>query len=124
MDHEPQASQPSSVPPPVPAPICGSTLYELEGARREELQRAGTFRTGCREIDEQVLVDGLERGSVVGISAEELDFGLLVSSVSSGRIGGFGPGKIGLLMGFKGRLTDHSARSGLWPRAGGPPCLA
>jgi hypothetical protein len=64
-------------------PISGSTLFELEVARREELRRQGTLRTGCKEIDEQVLVHGFERGCVVGVSAEEVDTGLLVSTMRS-----------------------------------------
>jgi hypothetical protein len=78
MDQEPSASQVSSHFPL--EPISGSTLYNLEDARRKQIERRGTLRTGCNEIDEQALVDGFERGAVVGISAEEIDFGLMVSS--------------------------------------------
>lgn len=60
-------------------PITGTTLFGLETSRRENLRKLGTLRTGCREIDEQVLVDGFDRGAVVGISAEEVDTGMLVS---------------------------------------------
>jgi hypothetical protein len=60
-------------------PILGTTLFELEKARRCQLEKKGTIRTGCPEVDEQILVDGFERGAVVGISAEEIDTGLLVS---------------------------------------------
>ncbi|KAK9416695.1 hypothetical protein SUNI508_09605 [Seiridium unicorne] len=62
-----------------PEPIAGSTLFEIETERRSEISRRGTLRTGCREVDEQVLVDGFERGAVVGISAEEIDTGLLLA---------------------------------------------
>ncbi|ETS85000.1 hypothetical protein PFICI_03025 [Pestalotiopsis fici W106-1] len=77
MDQEPPVSQVSShfqI-----EPISGSTLCNLEDARRHQINRRGTLRTGCTEIDEQVLVDGFERGAVVGISAEEIDFGLVLS---------------------------------------------
>ncbi|KAI0013789.1 hypothetical protein F4779DRAFT_293345 [Xylariaceae sp. FL0662B] len=59
-------------------PVSGATLYELEVARRERLRQRGFLKTGCREIDESVLLGGFERGTVVGVSAEEVDFGLLV----------------------------------------------
>jgi hypothetical protein len=39
--------------------------------------------TGCRELDEYVLLGGFERGSVVGVSAEDEDVGMLVSSLRS-----------------------------------------
>ncbi|KAK8024092.1 hypothetical protein PG993_012158 [Apiospora rasikravindrae] len=73
----PQLSQASSHFPL--EPISGSTLYDVEVARREQLHRRGTLATGCGEIDGQVLGGrGFERGSVVGISAEHMDTGLLI----------------------------------------------
>lgn len=66
-------------------PISGATLFGVEVARREQLHRRGALATGCGEIDRQVLGGGrggrggFERGSVVGISAEGMDTGLLVS---------------------------------------------
>ncbi|EMR69658.1 putative fasciclin domain family protein [Eutypa lata UCREL1] len=37
------------------------------------------MRTGCREIDEEALLSaGFERGCVVGVSAEDVDFGVLI----------------------------------------------
>lgn len=76
MNSEPPASQASSH--FSLGPISGLTLFELELARRERLSSWGTLRTGCSEVDENVLVQGFERGVVVGISAEEIDMGLLV----------------------------------------------
>ncbi|KAI0101274.1 hypothetical protein F4814DRAFT_432854 [Daldinia grandis] len=73
----PPASQTSSH-FPLLEPISGATLYELESARRETLRRRGRIRTGCVEVDDAVLLGGLERGSVVGVSAEDIEFGLLV----------------------------------------------
>ncbi|KAK8070936.1 hypothetical protein PG997_011139 [Apiospora hydei] len=73
----PQLSQASSHFPL--EPVSGSTLFDVEVARREQLHRRGTLVTGCGEIDGQVLGGrGFERGSVVGISAEHMDTGLLI----------------------------------------------
>lgn len=60
-------------------PVSGATLFEQETRRRDALARRGRCLTGCRELDEQVLLGGFERGCVVGISAEEEDVGLVVS---------------------------------------------
>lgn len=60
-------------------PVSGATLFEQETRRRDALARRGRCVTGCRELDEQVLLGGFERGCVVGVSAEEEDVGLLVS---------------------------------------------
>lgn len=82
-------------------PVSAATLYDLEVARRRGLllsspkaeSRAGVgagagagdgfgarFGTGCAEVDREVLLGGgFERGSVVGVSAEDVDFGVLVS---------------------------------------------
>ncbi|KAI1417300.1 hypothetical protein F5Y13DRAFT_152433 [Hypoxylon sp. FL1857] len=73
----PPASQASSH-FPLLEPVSGATLYELESARREKLKRRGRLRTGCDEIDDRALLGGFERGEVVGVSAEEAEFGLLV----------------------------------------------
>lgn len=61
-------------------PVSGATLFEQETRRRVELVRRGRCLTGCCELDDQVLLGGFERGCVVGISAEEEDVGLLVST--------------------------------------------
>lgn len=62
------------------APVSGDVLFDLEVKRRNELGRKGNVSTGCSEVDDMVLMDGgLERGCVVGVSAEEMDFGILVS---------------------------------------------
>ncbi|XXH02787.1 hypothetical protein Hte_009173 [Hypoxylon texense] len=85
----PPASQASS-PFPLAEPVSGATLYELEVTRREKLRRRGRIRTGCVEIDETVLLGGFERGSVVGVSAEDGDFGLLVGLQTAARAVVFG----------------------------------
>ncbi|KAI1405221.1 hypothetical protein F4819DRAFT_32715 [Hypoxylon fuscum] len=73
----PPASQASSH-CPLPEPASGATLYELEAARREDVARRGRVKTGCAEIDDEVLLGGgFERGCVVGVSAEEAELGVL-----------------------------------------------
>ncbi|GAO17763.1 uncharacterized protein UV8b_04166 [Ustilaginoidea virens] len=57
-------------------PVSAAILAEREVARRNELRRRGLCTTGCPGLDEQVLLGGLERGSVVGVSAEEETTGL------------------------------------------------
>lgn len=66
-------------------PVSGATLFEQETRRRDALARRGRCLTGCRELDEQVLLGGFERGCVVGVSAEDEDVGLLVSIDSLAR---------------------------------------
>ncbi|KAI0837949.1 hypothetical protein F5Y06DRAFT_58077 [Hypoxylon sp. FL0890] len=63
---------------PLLEPVSGATLFELESARREKVKQRGRLRTGCDEIDDKALLGGFERGEVVGVSAEEGEFGLLV----------------------------------------------
>ncbi len=67
-------------------PITGVALFELDTARRNGLARKGTCLTGCRELDDKVLLGGFERGCVVGISAEEEGIGLLVSCLLSAAV--------------------------------------
>lgn len=74
-------------------PLPASLLVDREVARKEWLAATnggggGTgnlvMTTGCRGLDEYVLLGGLERGSVVGVSAEGED----------------GEDEVGLLVGF------------------------
>ncbi|KAH9884832.1 hypothetical protein F4778DRAFT_787479 [Xylariomycetidae sp. FL2044] len=62
-------------------PTSGATLYELEIQRRAKLtSRYGGgrgLRVGVPEVDDEVLLGGFERGTVVGVSAEVGDFGEL-----------------------------------------------
>lgn len=76
-----------ALPPPSQAsshfqlePVSGATLFEQEARRRDALTRRGRCRTGCRELDDEVLLGGFERGCVVGVSAEEEEVALLVST--------------------------------------------
>lgn len=59
-------------------PASAAVLAAIEHERRDEVARRGTCGVGCREVDECVLMGGLERGAVVGVSSEE-EFGVLVS---------------------------------------------
>lgn len=68
---------------PEPArPILASHLLAVEEKQRARFASRGErVRTMCAEIDEYVLGGGLERGVVVGLSAEG-DEGRLVSGLS------------------------------------------
>ncbi|PKS09388.1 hypothetical protein jhhlp_004003 [Lomentospora prolificans] len=59
-------------------PVSAAVLSRLERQRRNALRARGGCGVGCEEVDQHVLLGGLERGSVVGISSDE-DFGLLLS---------------------------------------------
>lgn len=74
-------------PPPQPAapprfalnPVPASVLAANEARRLDAAARLGRLRTGCGGVDDHVLLGGLERGCVVGLSAEEEDgFGVPV----------------------------------------------
>jgi predicted ATP-dependent serine protease len=81
MDHA--ALNNPDPPPPEPAkPILASQLLELEKKHRKRFTEQGReerISTGCGEIDE-ILGGGLERGILVGISAEGSE-GRLVGSL-------------------------------------------
>lgn len=91
-DKPPDPSQTSSHAPL--EPISGALLFEQEARRRDALVfQRGNCATGCRELDQSVLVGGgFERGSVVGISAEEDEFGLVLGlqTISRLLVGGHG----------------------------------
>jgi hypothetical protein len=61
-------------------PLSASVLLDQELARKARLRRKGNLMTGCNELDDYVLLGGFERGTVVGLSAEEEELGLSVSS--------------------------------------------
>lgn len=61
-------------------PVSAAVLHSRETKRRDELLRRGPVRTGCDEVDEYILLGGFERGSVVGISAEDEVFGMRVKA--------------------------------------------
>lgn len=59
-------------------------LAYIENGRRNELQHPTHYKSGCDEVDNNILLGGFERGTVVGISSEdENEFGLSVCSVRS-----------------------------------------
>ncbi|KAJ0387311.1 hypothetical protein COL922a_002552 [Colletotrichum nupharicola] len=59
-------------------PVSADVLLRRETKRRDALKKRGPVRVGCREVDEYVLMGGgLERGSVVGVSAESEQMGLM-----------------------------------------------
>ncbi|KAI0096796.1 hypothetical protein GGR51DRAFT_492280 [Nemania sp. FL0031] len=65
--------------PGLVVPVSGAALFASEVRRRRGLWRRGALATGCAEIDDVLLVGGgFERGCVVGVSAEEVDFGVLI----------------------------------------------
>lgn len=73
----------SSISRVVLEPIPATIVAENETRRRDENQRLGSCLSGCVELDEYVLLGGLERGSVVGVSAEREEFGFTVREIYS-----------------------------------------
>ncbi|KAL7802417.1 hypothetical protein V8C44DRAFT_344949 [Trichoderma aethiopicum] len=59
--------------PPRPKPVSAAALARTEKQRRDLVRSLGPCPSGCGDLDGYVLLGGLERGSVVGISAEEED---------------------------------------------------
>lgn len=65
--------------PTIPVPVPASVMVDRELARKKKpTQEKGNILTGCREIDEYVLLGGFQRGSVVGVSSEDDEMGVLV----------------------------------------------
>ncbi|KAK1974378.1 hypothetical protein LZ30DRAFT_787039 [Colletotrichum cereale] len=60
-------------------PISAAVLCSRETKRRNAVKERGPLKVGCREVDEEVLLGGFERGTVVGISTESEQMGLLIS---------------------------------------------
>ncbi|KAK3898520.1 hypothetical protein C8A05DRAFT_47191 [Staphylotrichum tortipilum] len=76
-------------PPPPPfaiQPLCAAELLDHELARRNSLARRGNMMTGCEELDKYVLLGGFQRGSVVGVSAEEDEMGLVLGLQTAARL--------------------------------------
>ncbi|KAH7185508.1 uncharacterized protein B0J16DRAFT_134530 [Fusarium flagelliforme] len=57
-------------------PISASILAGKEAHRRNAAALLGTCKTGCSVVDDDVLLGGFERASIVGISAEDEDLGV------------------------------------------------
>lgn len=66
-------------------PLSASVLADKEAKRRDAATALGACRTGCSDLDDYVLLGGFERGSVVGLSAEDEEMSVKVrfSRVSS-----------------------------------------
>ncbi|KAH6689433.1 hypothetical protein F5X68DRAFT_166893 [Plectosphaerella plurivora] len=60
-------------------PITASVLRRKEQKRRDVIAALGPIAVGCGEIDEYVLLGGLDRGSVIGLSAEDEAVGLRIA---------------------------------------------
>ncbi|OTA02959.1 hypothetical protein A9Z42_0033700 [Trichoderma parareesei] len=76
--HRPQLPKPSR-----PKRVSAAALARIEKQRRDIVKRLGPCPSGCSDLDGYVLLGGLERGSVVGISAEEEDVAGLTISICS-----------------------------------------
>src|SRR4051794_22760693 len=72
-----------SIPIPIPSALPASTLLSDELQSHHSLHAKGTFLTGCSELDSTILLGGLSRGSVAGISAEDEDVALRVGVPTS-----------------------------------------
>jgi hypothetical protein len=59
-------------------PIPASVLAEKEAHRRDAVALLGSCRTGCAVVDENVLLGGFDRASIVGVSAEDEELGVQV----------------------------------------------
>ncbi|KAL7923374.1 hypothetical protein ACQKWADRAFT_289437 [Trichoderma austrokoningii] len=64
----------STAPNSQPRPVSATVLASAEKQRRDLVTGLGPCRSGCEDLDSHVLLaGGFERGSVVGISAEDED---------------------------------------------------
>lgn len=69
-------------------PVSAAVLCSRETKRRDAAVARGRVRVGSREVDEEVLGGGFERGSVVGLSSESEQMGILVSLITVLRTSG------------------------------------
>lgn len=60
-------------------PIPASVLADKEARRRDAAVELGHCMTGCAVLDDDVLLGGFERGSVIGVSAEDEEMGVQAS---------------------------------------------
>ncbi|KAK1701059.1 hypothetical protein BDP55DRAFT_8499 [Colletotrichum godetiae] len=60
-------------------PVSAAVLCSRETKRRDAAMARGKVHVGSREVDEEVLGGGFERGSVVGLSSESEQMGILIS---------------------------------------------
>jgi hypothetical protein len=75
----------ATAPPTTVRPALASSILQAAiGQYRREGRERGRVLSGWRELDEYVLLGGLERGCVVGVSGDfEEGVGRIVSSVLS-----------------------------------------
>ncbi|KAK1727834.1 uncharacterized protein BDZ83DRAFT_749637 [Colletotrichum acutatum] len=59
--------------------VSAAVLCSRETKRRDAAVARGRVQVGSREVDEEVLGGGFERGSVVGLSSESEQMGILIS---------------------------------------------
>ncbi|CEI60933.1 unnamed protein product [Fusarium venenatum] len=64
-------------------PIPASVLAEKEAHRRDAVALLGSCKTGCVVVDEDVLLGGFDRASIVGVSAEDEELGVQVRKTQS-----------------------------------------
>ncbi|GKU05152.1 hypothetical protein FLAG1_04702 [Fusarium langsethiae] len=57
-------------------PIPASVLAEKEARRRDAIALLGPCKTGCAVVDEDILLGGFDRASIVGVSAEDEELGV------------------------------------------------
>ncbi|KAK1513532.1 uncharacterized protein CCOS01_14474 [Colletotrichum costaricense] len=60
-------------------PVSAAVLCSRETKRRDAAVARGRVQVGSQEVDEEVLCGGFERGSVVGLSSESEQMGILIS---------------------------------------------
>ncbi|KXH46735.1 hypothetical protein CNYM01_06413 [Colletotrichum nymphaeae SA-01] len=60
-------------------PVSAAVLCSRETKRRDAAVARGRVQVGSREVDGEVLCGGFERGSVVGLSSESEQMGILIS---------------------------------------------
>ncbi|KAH7362206.1 hypothetical protein B0T11DRAFT_81914 [Plectosphaerella cucumerina] len=86
MDEDTNEGPTSDASSPFPLePITASVLRRKERRRRDAIATLGHVTDGCGEIDDYVLLGGLDRGSVVGLSAEDEAIGLRIALQAAAR---------------------------------------
>ncbi|KAM0357523.1 hypothetical protein ACHAPY_004766 [Fusarium culmorum] len=76
--NSPQPPPPQASPHFPLEPIPASVLARKEANRRDAVALLGSYKTGCAVVDENVLLGGFDRASIVGVSAEDEELGVQV----------------------------------------------
>ncbi|PTD05029.1 hypothetical protein FCULG_00002452 [Fusarium culmorum] len=74
--NSPQPPPPQASPHFPLEPIPASVLARKEANRRDAVALLGSYKTGCAVVDENVLLGGFDRASIVGVSAEDEELGV------------------------------------------------